>query len=428
MTLFSDILGTAIEMGILYSLESSETSRKKNSLSILLWSLLGILIVGMTGFQIALAPKLAVILISTVCISKYCYRTSLKRIVLCFIVYLLAISIGEVMCFGILRIFFGNAVSVLMQDPVTLLLIIVISKTLTLLFLTSVKHLLKKIYKSLGKALFLTVTPLFACFLVLCTESFRIYSMKELTMQECLYTGMNIVFMVISAFCTVRLIEKYLQTREVEAQTSLDIEQISDSYHYLAKKAESGQQVAELYHDLKNHLLILKAKEEHSGYIDGLLHKINDFEAFIDTGNPILNTLIYEKHKLSQFHEIRMESSINLNCHTPLKDFDICAIFGNAIDNAVEACLKIDNPENRYIKISAGKIRRFLIIKIENSRQKEEFHANTELKSSKSDVSLHGYGLKSIRRCVHKYNGEMAVFLGRTTFTLRIAIPLPDTT
>ncbi len=428
MTLLSDFLGTAIEMGILYSLEVSATSKKRNTLSLFLWSVLGLLIISMTTLQVPLPAKLSLILLCVVSISKYCYRTRLKRIILCYIVYLLSISIGEVMCFGVLRLFFGDAVSSLMQNPLNLLWIIIISKTLTLLFLVSVKRFVKKLHHSLGNSLFLTITPLFACFLVLCTESFRIYSVSELTMQECLFTGMNIIFIVISAFCTIRLIEKYLQTKEVEALTNLDIEQISASYHYLAKKAESSQQVAELYHDLKNHLLILKAKEEHSDYIDGLLHKISDFETFTDTGNSILNTLLYEKNKFSQFHKIQMETYINLNYYTPLEDFDVCTIFGNAIDNAVEACLKIQNTENRHIKISANKVRKFLIIKVENSRQEEAFCANTEIKSSKSDTTLHGYGLKSIRRCVHKYNGELAVFLGKTTFTLRIAIPLSVTT
>ena len=143
MTILSDILGTAIEMGILYSLETSETSRQKNSLSVFLWSLLGTLIVGMTSLQIPIVTKLVIIFIGTALISKYCYRTSLKRIVMCYVVYLLSITIGEVMCFGILRLFLGNAVSTLMQDPLKLLLIIVISKTLTLSFLVYVKGLLK---------------------------------------------------------------------------------------------------------------------------------------------------------------------------------------------------------------------------------------------------------------------------------------------
>ena len=143
-----------------------------------------------------------------------------------------------------------------------------------------------------------------------------------------------------------------------------------------------------------------------------------------DTGNAILNALLHEKCRFSEFYQIEWETCIDLNYTTPLKDFDLCTIFGNAIDNAMEACLNMDASENRYIRIFTGKIRKFLIIKIENSKKEEALPLDSEIRSTKAEASSHGYGLKSIRRTVHKYNGEMAVFLNRTSFTLRIAIPL----
>lgn len=427
MNILPDILGTAIEMIILCSLEYMDVPKKKLNISILLWSILGILVVIMTKYSMPFMQKLCFIFLATMLISKKCYQTNYKRIALCFIIYLLSISIGEVICFSFLRIVTMDKVNSFMAIPLNLLLVIVISKSFTLAFILYIQRFIKKLQKSLGKASILTITPLFTCFLVLCIESFRIYSAETFSLKECIFTGLNIIFVLISTFCIIKLIEKYLQTKEVELATSLDIEQISNSYHYLSKKVESQQQVSELYHDLKNHLLILKSKEDHPEYINGLLNKISNFETFVDTGNSILNTLIYEKSKFSKFYKIDLKILIDLNYISSIKDFDICTIFGNAIDNAIEACLKMEADDKRYIRISANKMRKFLIIKIENSKGEKTLSYNDELLSSKADKSMHGYGLKSIHRVVHKYNGEVHTYFNQSSFSLKIAIPLSNT-
>lgn len=426
MNILPDILGTAIEMIILCSLEYTDVPKKKLNISILLWSILGILVVIMTKYSIPFMQKLCFIFLATMLICKKSYQTNYKRITLCFIIYLLSISIGEVICFSFLRIVTIDKVNSFMATPLNLLLVIVISKSFTLAFILYIQRFIKNLHKSLGKASILTITPLFTCFLVLCIESFRIYSAEAFSMKECIFTGLNIIFVLISTFCIIKLIEKYLQTKEVELATSLDIEQISNSYHYLSKKAESQQQVSELYHDLKNHLLILKSKEDHPEYINGLLNKISNFETFVDTGNSILNTLIYEKSKFSKFYNIDLKILVDLNYISAIKDFDICTIFGNAIDNAIEACLKMEAADKRYIRISANKMRKFLIIKIENSKSEDTLSYNDILKSTKADKNMHGYGLKSIHRAVHKYNGEIHTYFNQNSFSLKIAIPLSN--
>jgi len=424
MSFLFDIIGTSLEMCMLYTLQNTSTKKTGKPVVTLLYLLLAAVIVFMTTINTGFLVKVLVILLCTTVIMKSCYQVSLGRIAFCYILYLLSISMGEILGFGIVRLVFGGSVNSLMQNPYKLLIVILTSKLFTLIFIMYIKHFISRAHAYLGKGLLLTITPLLSCFLILFMESFRIFSYEEISPRESLFATLSTVFIIVSVFCIIILIEKYLQTKEIEHTTNLDIHQINNSYHFLSRKTESQEQVMELYHDLKNHLLILQSKHGESGYINGLMHKIHDYELFTDTGNAILNTVLYEKNKQSQMHHIEFYSRINMNQILTVKDYDICSIFGNALDNAIEACLEIEREEDRKISVCADRVHNFFIIKVENSKKDESLLSDDVMKSSKADQSLHGHGLKSINRAVHKYNGEVGIKYSRTSFTLTIAIPL----
>lgn len=420
--LFVDILGTALEMIILYNLQHT-TKKSSDKMIFCVFACLTFLIVLMTNFSILPFIKVGFIFLYTCITLRACYKTSLKRITFCFVLYLLSIAIGEVISFGILRLLFNGTINSINANPI-MLIIIPFSKVITILFIWYIKGFIKRAEKYLHKGVILTLTPIITCFLILFLQTFRLYYNVTISATERLFSFLSTICIIFSAGCIISLIEKYLLAKEVEQVTSLDIHQISSSYSYLSKKVESNEQVMELYHDLKNHLLILQSKDENSNYINGLLDKITDFELFTDTGNPILNTIIYEKRKLSYTQNIDFQSRIDMSRISSLKDFDICSIFGNALDNAIEACLKIDHGNVRKIIIFASKVRNFLIIRIHNSFLEKPNMLMSQITTSKSDPTLHGFGLKSIKRTVEKYNGEISIHYDQSMFSLNIAIPL----
>ncbi|MCI9021483.1 MAG: GHKL domain-containing protein [Eubacterium sp.] len=181
------------------------------------------------------------------------------------------------------------------------------------------------------------------------------------------------------------------------------------------------------YHDLKHHILALRAEEDaqkRGEYLDRMEEEIKSYETQQHTGNSVLDTLLTSKSICCMKNGI----SLTIVADGALLDFmdvmDICSIFGNALDNAIEYEMKLADREKRMIHVSVFSQKNFLIIRVENYCEgvlefKKELPVTT-----KADREQHGYGLKSVRHTVRKYGGEVDISLKDSWFGLKILIPI----
>ena len=100
---------------------------------------------------------------------------------------------------------------------------------------------------------------------------------------------------------------------------------------------------------------------------------------------------------------------------------DLSTIFGNALDNALEASVKLP-PEQRLITVKARSIHDVLMIVFENYAA-----AGRKNGTSKEDGFLHGFGIPNIQKAVEKYNGECVIRQEDGKFVMKNIIPLPET-
>jgi sensor histidine kinase regulating citrate/malate metabolism len=105
---------------------------------------------------------------------------------------------------------------------------------------------------------------------------------------------------------------------------------------------------------------------------------------------------------------------------------DLCSVFGNALDNAIESALKIDDLEKRLIKIAIYSKNKLLLIRIENFFLNPLQIFNGNFLTTKKDTQYHGYGLKSIKSIVEKYGGSVSITTNNNWFRLVILIPIPN--
>ena len=99
-------------------------------------------------------------------------------------------------------------------------------------------------------------------------------------------------------------------------------------------------------------------------------------------------------------------------------------MFGNAIDNAIESVKQLENQEMRMIDVLVYVRKQFLIINIMNPLGRRlEFDGDLPV-STKARNGYHGFGLKSIRYTVEKYNGFMKIDTEENIFSLKILIPI----
>ena len=113
-----------------------------------------------------------------------------------------------------------------------------------------------------------------------------------------------------------------------------------------------------------------------------------------------------------------------------MKPVDICTIFANAIDNAIEACEKLEEKSDRWIKLSIKRTDRFFSINLCNSmlddKKQSVVHrlfGGGDRFTTKEDKSLHGYGTQNMQKVISKYDGIEKVNAENGVFTLSIIFP-----
>lgn len=181
------------------------------------------------------------------------------------------------------------------------------------------------------------------------------------------------------------------------------------------------------YHDLKNHIIALRTDTsdfQKNQYLDKLEQEIQDYEALNKTGNQVLDTLLTSKNLRCMQHKIDMTCVVDGSLFGFMDVMDICSIFGNALDNAIESELKIKDYGKRMIHVDAFAEKSFLIIRFDNYYEGEIQFSRGLPVTSKAEKKTHGYGLKSLKYTVHKYKGEVQIDTENHWFSLRILIPL----
>lgn len=202
---------------------------------------------------------------------------------------------------------------------------------------------------------------------------------------------------------------------------------LNNQYIQYQQSQEAMDIINYKYHDLKHHIIALRAEdndEKRAAYLDQMEEEIKTYEAQNKTGNKVLDTLLTSKNLFCMKNQISMTSVVDGTLFAFMDVMDICSIFGNALDNAIECEKQIADPEKRLIHVSAFSQKNFLIIRFENYCE-TALQFDMELPvTTKDDGQFHGYGLKSLRYTVHKYGGEVDIDVQDNWFALKILIPM----
>lgn len=221
----------------------------------------------------------------------------------------------------------------------------------------------------------------------------------------------------------------YMQCRDIQVRHEL--ESIQNILHAQYRQYEQSQRTVDMihykYHDLKHHIIALRAEEDgakRNQYLDRMEEEIRNFETQNKTGNKVLDTLLSSKSMYCIQHGISLTCVVDGTLFDFMDVMDICSIFGNAMDNAIEYEKQVEEEEKRLIHVSAFSQKNFLIIRFENYYEGSmQFEENLPV-TTKKEKEFHGYGLKSLRYTVHKYKGEVDISVQDNWFNLKILIPL----
>lgn len=174
--------------------------------------------------------------------------------------------------------------------------------------------------------------------------------------------------------------------------------------------AESRGRMRALRHDMRNHILHLRAElqqgneEEALAYLKSMEEELLNPGEHAKTGNREIDSLL--NYKLERAEELLTETEyrINVPAKLPVKSFDINVILGNLLDNAIEAA---QGSERKWMKFVMRADRGILLIHVANSFGVELRRNGKRFLSTKKDSGEHGVGLQNVRRMVERLHGEI---------------------
>lgn len=219
------------------------------------------------------------------------------------------------------------------------------------------------------------------------------------------------------------------QARRMEASaelTSINAQLESQHQEYLASK-ENIESIGRLAHDLKHQIAALRAEvdpEHAAAGFEQLEASVAQVSAQQHSGNPVLDVILTTKMRTCADRGITLTAVADGKLLEGMSSMDIASLFGNALDNAIEATSKLPDPQQRLIRLALYGQGQFTVIRVENyydSALKKD--STGALRATKRDSSRHGFGVKSIRHIAMQYGGEVTIRTEDHWFVLTVLLP-----
>ena len=188
-------------------------------------------------------------------------------------------------------------------------------------------------------------------------------------------------------------------------KNKLMLQEATAKEQYYKEVEKNNKNIQKIKHDLKNRLLGIAATPVSNQELDNEIKKIFEELEYSDkqiyTSNTIFNTVLSNKLYIANVKFIKTSVRVMIPSKLNIDYSDTGILLGNLLDNAIEACEKIE-PKERSLSVIIIYKNHSLIIIICNSKENKPALLS---KSSKPDYERHGFGIQSVKNVVEKYGG-----------------------
>jgi hypothetical protein len=179
---------------------------------------------------------------------------------------------------------------------------------------------------------------------------------------------------------------------------------------------EAYRQERKRSHDFQNQLSVLRGMVEDQaptdsflGYLDSLLNVKLPATRYIDTGRPVADVLLSQKAAIAANKGIRFQMQLDNLSSFPLSDDALVVVLANLLDNAIEACEKIEEPAQRIIHLRMQAAPEAYFLYVDNPTAQPVQIVNNQVVSTKKNGLEHGYGLKNIAMILDQLDAIYAI-------------------
>lgn len=182
-------------------------------------------------------------------------------------------------------------------------------------------------------------------------------------------------------------------------------------------------------HDYHNHMQVMKAQlsmgniEGMEAYLDELEQELDRVDTLVKSGNLMADAILNSKLTLARRHGILVNCKAKLPERLPVEDVDLCVILGNLLDNAIEACRRVEE-EKRFLRIYMALNKNQFYLSVQNSANEEpDFDERNYISRKRGN---HGLGMKRVKAVVDKYQGYLNLANEPGIFAAEVTMPFAD--
>ena len=189
---------------------------------------------------------------------------------------------------------------------------------------------------------------------------------------------------------------------------------------------ESVEKMKMLRHDMKHHLaelgFMVKRKDfsEFQRYLNAMEEFFEKPSEIISSGNVEVDSVL--NYMLQKAKEMQLNTTVKIAIPEDMKHFfDLNIIIGNLLQNAIDAAVET---EEKFLGVELSLKSGVLVLEIENSFSPEKIRKDKygNFLTTKKDSESHGIGLKSVKRIVEKYHGDMSINIKETHFCVKLML------
>lgn len=254
--------------------------------------------------------------------------------------------------------------------------------------------------------------------------------------------SMYLVVPVTAALCLVCTIfsrKIYSELMQAEAQKSNLMfykQQLSDMTAHVKEMEQLYDGVLGMRHDINNYIADMEQllqvstesgqltediRKEAGQYLRSMQQAASELFLQFSTGNPVTDVILNRKGLICSQEQITLEGDLIYPESLAIEAFDIGILLNNALDNAIEACLRIAEERKRFIRFRGYVKGRMFFLIVENSCDEKTVRAeHGRLRTTKPDADAHGLGMNNMRSCVEKYYGTMQYEVREGCFVLTL--------
>lgn len=235
------------------------------------------------------------------------------------------------------------------------------------------------------------------------------------------------IYSIICCFAVLAIQLGLFERSALKRENAVMEQLLSAEWKHHRQTTEQIELINMKCHDLKHQLGVVSRMNDPDDRLRNareIEKLISAYDCRICCGNEVMDILLTEKRIYCNERDILFTCIVDGEALSFMSAMDTVALFGNALDNAIQCVDEYESGDRRSVDLSVSRENSMLIVHIENFCSHDVKFEDGVPKTTKSDSSLHGFGVKSMRHIVEKYGGNMTVGLENGIFSVDILFDL----